>query len=76
MQATRAKRKGAAAMTVQELTRAQLVQVKQQYLTMKRDEAGQGVSYGELAEADLLITDAEIFDAYSGTEFTTGDFEP
>lgn len=62
-------------MTVQELNRAQLVQVKQHYLTMKGDEAGQGVSYGELAEADLLITDAEIFDAYSNTEFTEGDFD-
>ena len=65
-----------AAMTVQELTREQLIEVKQHYLTMKRDEAGQGVSYGELAEADLLITDAEIFDAYSDTEFTEGDFDP
>ena len=63
-------------MTVQELTREQLIEVKQHYLTMKRDEAGQGVSYGELAEADLLITDAEIFDAYSDTEFTEGDFDP
>ena len=62
-------------MTIQELNRAQLVQVKQHYLTMKKDSAGQGISYGELAEADLLVSDAEIFDAYSGTEFTEGDFD-
>ena len=62
-------------MTIRELTRDQLLQVKQHYLTLKRDEAGEGVSYGELAEADELITDEEIFEAYSDTEFSEGDFE-
>ena len=62
-------------MTIRELTRDQLLQVKQHYLTLKRDEAGEGVSYGELAEADELITDEELFEAYSDTEFSEGDFE-
>lgn len=62
-------------MTIQELNREQLITVKQYYLATKKEKAGEGVSYGELAEADLLITDAEIFDAYSGTEFTPGDFD-
>lgn len=61
-------------MTIRELNRGQLLQVKQRYLTLKKDEAGEGVSYGELAEADELITDEEIFEAYSDTEFSEGDF--
>ena len=61
-------------MTIRELTRDQLLQVKQHYLTLKRDEAGEGVSYGELAEADELITDEEITEAYRDTEFSEDDF--
>ncbi len=67
--------KGAGTVTIKELNREQLIQVKQNYLTMKNDAAGEGISYSEIAEADLLVTDAEIFEAYKGTEFTTGDFE-
>lgn len=62
-------------MTIRELTREQLQQVKGHYLTRKRDEAGAGISWGELAAADELVTDEEIFEAYSDTEFTEGDFE-
>ena len=62
-------------MTIKELTREQLITVKQYYLATKKEKAGQGVSYGEVAEADTLITDAEIFDAYQDTEFSEGDFD-
>lgn len=61
-------------MTVRELTRDQLVQVKQHYLTMKKDEIGEGVSYAELADVDSLVSDDEIFEAFSDTAFSEGDF--
>lgn len=57
-------------MTVKQLNRDQLVSLKQQMLC-DRDS---NVSYGELAIADDLITDAEVFAEFSGTEFTDEDF--
>ena len=61
-------------MTIQELNREQLMQVKQNYYTQKQAEAGQGVSYGELATIEELVTDAEIFVAYEGVNFVPDDF--
>ena len=60
--------------TVKELTRDQLVELKQNYLTQKMDEKGESPSYGELAEADQTITDDEIFSEYDGTMFSEDDF--
>lgn len=62
-------------MTIKDLTREQLITVKQLYFATKKEKAGEGVSWGELAEADLLVTDAEIFEAYKDTEFSEGDFK-
>lgn len=54
-------------MTVKELTREQLEIVKQRYYMQKMDEeSGAGVSYGELAAIDTLVTDEEIFAEYEG----------
>ncbi len=61
-------------MTIRELNREQLIQVKQYCLTDRRDEAGEGISYDELARADEIITDEEIFRLYEDTEFTEADF--
>ena len=61
-------------MTIQELNREQLTQVKQAYYMRKLEEQGQGVSYGELANINELVTDAEIFEAEAGTIFTSEDF--
>lgn len=61
-------------MTIRELSRDQLQHIKQHYLTQRREEAGEGVSWGELAAADELITDQEIFEAYSDMEFSEDDF--
>ena len=57
-------------MNVYELTRDQLIELKQHMLCECRDD----VSYGELCEADDLISDAEVFKEYEGTSFTTDDF--
>ena len=62
-------------MTIKELTRDQLTQVKQRYYTQKIDaEQGAGVSYMELATINELVSDAEIFEAFAGVEFVPDDF--
>lgn len=62
-------------MKVEELSREQLVELKQNYLTELSDKRnGEGVSYWELANADELVSDEEIFDYYAGTDFVPEDF--
>lgn len=73
-------------MTVIELSRDQLIQLKQTYLT-KLDEEGTlnevlyndpddetGLTYDELANADSLVPDEIIFNEYAGYEFVPEDF--
>lgn len=57
-------------MTVKQLNRDQLVSLKQQILT----DNGKDVSYGELADADNLVSDEEVFDRYEGVSFGEEDF--
>lgn len=57
-------------MTIQQLTREQILQLKQAMLTEQSDT----VSYGELLHADQLISDAEVTLRFYGTEFTDEDF--
>ena len=57
-------------MTIHELTREQLQQVKQQYLVQQ----GKSLSYGELIDIDNLVSDEEIFEAEAGTNFVEDDF--
>ena len=57
-------------MKVTELTREQLAELKRNYLIETRD----GVSWGELADADELVPDALVFEVYAGTDFVPDDF--
>ena len=57
-------------MTIQQLTREQILQLKQAMLTEQSDT----VSYGELLHADQLISDTEVTLKFYGTEFTDEDF--
>ena len=70
-------------MDVRELTREQLVELKQNYMSELVNEGtfaevmGRDYdepSYGDLAEADELITDEFIFEYYAGTDFVNDDF--
>lgn len=61
-------------MTVQELNRDQLIELKQHYIDEKNQEVGQGTSWGELADADELISDKEIYAAYECYDFVNDDF--
>ena len=73
-------------MNVHELTRDQMIELKQAYL-VKLDEEGTlnyvlygnpgddtGLAYDELANADSLIPDEIIFNEYAGYEFVPEDF--
>jgi len=70
-------------MKVTELTREQLVEVKQSYLTQLADEGAfaevldvdyDAPSYDDMANADEIVPDSVIFEHYADTEFTTDDF--
>jgi hypothetical protein len=61
-------------MTVQELDRDQLIELKQMYLTEKNLEVGEGDSWEEVAAVDDVISDKEIFERYEGYTFTNDDF--
>lgn len=72
-------------MTVTELTRDQLIQLKQNYMIELADSGEfsevMGVDYdapswGELAWADDIIPDHVIFEHYAGTDFVEDDFFP
>ena len=56
-------------MKLKDLTPVQKLELKQTLLTQDRD-----VSYGELANADELVSDKQLEDAYGDTEFTEDDF--
>lgn len=58
-------------MTVQELNREQLEQLKRQYYDDRHPE---GVSYGELASINEIVSDAEIMEHFAGVEFVEDDF--
>ena len=57
-------------MTVKELNRDQLVSLKQKCLS----ESEERVYWGELAEADAIVSDEEVFSRYGDTDFCEEDF--
>lgn len=57
-------------MSVTELTRDQLIELKQHYYCGRNES----VSWGELAEIDNIVTDEEVFEEYGGTYFVEDDF--
>lgn len=62
-------------MYVRDLSRAQLIELKERYLTNALLELeNRTPSYGELADADNIVDDQIIFDAYAGTMFSADDF--
>ena len=60
-------------MTVHELNRDQLVELKQNFISLWID-GYEPVSYDVLMDADELIPDETIFEAYEGIFFTENDF--
>lgn len=66
-------------MKVTELTREQLIELKQRYITeyyenWADEEDVEECSWGELAEADSIIPDSRMFEVYDGYDFVYDDF--
>lgn len=61
-------------MNVRELSREELTELKCNYYQDMKAQEGEGVSYGELAEIDELVSDEEVFAEYDGTAFVKDDF--
>ena len=61
-------------MTLKELNSDQRLQLKQDILTRRMDEKGESPSYGELADADRLVSDQELEAEFGNTEFVPDDF--
>ena len=60
-------------MNAQELNREQLISLKQAYLCEVVNFCGE-TSWNELADADSLVSDTEIFSYYDGVKFCEEDF--
>lgn len=64
-------------MTVTELNRGQLIQLKQMYLEEYLNnwaDENEPISYNDIINADEIIPDETIFEVYEGTFFTKDDF--
>ena len=61
-------------MKLKELNGEQRLQLKQDILTRRMDEKGESPSWGELADADRLVTDEELEVEFGNTEFVPDDF--
>ena len=57
-------------MSVYELSKNQLIELKQNYLC----EVQKNVSYGELCDVDNIISDEEVFNEYGNVNFSKDDF--
>ena len=57
-------------MSVYELSKNQLIELKQNFL-FKRDE---NISYDKLLDADIIVSDEEIFNEYENVKFSEDDF--
>lgn len=57
-------------MTINELNKDELIELKQHYYCEKNNN----VSYSELVDIDKLVSNNEIFEFYKNTEFTEEDF--
>ncbi len=61
-------------MSINELTRDQIIQLKSAYYTESLYKMGEEPSYGELAEIDDLVSDEQIYAEYGHISFTEDDF--
>ena len=61
-------------MNVHELNADQMHELKGNYIDEKNQERCVGTSYGELADADELVSDEEIFAEYGDINFSPDDF--
>lgn len=62
-------------MSLEELTRDQITSLKQNMLIEQADRGERDApSYGELADADEIVSDSAVREEYASTEFVSEDF--
>lgn len=61
-------------MSVWELTREQIIELKERHLARFAEEAGESITMYELMRADELVSDKTIFTDYVGYYFENDDF--
>jgi hypothetical protein len=61
-------------MSVKELNRDQLIELKQDYLVEWTNETGELLSWEDIASADDEIPDGWIYDYYANHTFSNDDF--
>lgn len=61
-------------MTVRELNRDQLIELKQDYLEKWAQETGERLSWGDYADADEEIPDEWVLEYYADYTFSDDDF--
>ena len=61
-------------MKLGDLTNEQRLELKQDIVKDRNEHVGEGTSYEELANADELVDDEVLEEAYDGTEFSLEDF--
>lgn len=61
-------------MRLSDLTNAQRLELKQDIVKDRNEHTGEGTSYGELANAEELVDDEVLEEAYDGAEFSPDDF--
>ena len=61
-------------MTFDGLNNEQKLELKQRILTERNEQRGEGTSYGELADADKIVSDDEARKWAEGMEFSPDDF--
>lgn len=61
-------------MRFDDLTNEQKVELKQHILMERNEQRGEGTSYGELSDADDLVSDEDAKDWAEGMEFSPDDF--
>lgn len=61
-------------MKLSDLTNEQRLELKQDIIKDRDEQVGEGTSYGDLANADELVDDEVLEEAYAGTDFVPDDF--
>lgn len=61
-------------MRFDDLTNEQKVELKYRILMERNEQRGEGTSYGELSDADDLVSDEDAKDWAEGMEFSSDDF--
>lgn len=61
-------------MTVYDLNRDQLEELKQRLIMERNERRGYGTSMNELANADIIVSDEEVYREYAGYDFVDEDF--